>query len=261
MKKTFLLFVMLMTVMTISAQNRKPGTAQRTKASTTQKARTGTVKATPAAVATPDKTPEGVEAVDLGLPSGTMWANRNVGANADDGVGTYFAWGDTGVARSFGWSVYKWAKNTRSGNFGGFTKYNNDSSFGVVDKKSVLEAADDAAHVNWGGKWSMPTEADVQELLAGTSTKRVTSNSGVNGVLLTSKTNGNTIFLPAAGYLETDYSETGGKIGDYWTACIEKSLNGENARTISFNVDNGGYVSLDYAPRKRGLTVRPVKRK
>ena len=85
--------------------------------------------------------PEG--AVDLGLPSGTLWADRNIGADSPEGYGDYFAWGETRPKSTYSWSTYKYCK----GSYDTMTKYCTDSSRGTVDNKTVLEAADDAAIV------------------------------------------------------------------------------------------------------------------
>ncbi len=245
MRKTFLFFAMMMAV-AVSAQTNKAvkPTPQTTSAKTT----TDKIPA--------DKTPEGVEAVDLGLPSGTLWASRNVGAATDDRAGIYVAWGETTPNNSYSWTAYKFCK----GKGDKLTKYNNDTSYGVIDKKHRLVSADDAARTNWGGKWRMPTEKDVKELIAGTKFRAMTSENGINGVLLTSKVNGNSIFLPAGGYRDEWASEPAGSAGYYWTASVEASCAGDQAITIFMDARTG-CISTEYAPRKRGLNVRPVMRK
>ena len=115
----------------------------------------------------------------------------------DDGN---FAWGETVSEINFSWSTYKYCNGTRNS----LTKYNKESSYGIVDNKTVLEPNDDAAHVNWGGTWRMPTEAEWREL-SYNYTSTWTSNfkgSGVTGRIITSNKDGYTdksIFLPAAG--------------------------------------------------------------
>lgn len=140
----------------------------------------------------------GHEYVDLGLPSGTLWAKCNVGANSETDYGLYFAWGETqgypnASTKAFRWSDYKF---NPSGDGSTFTKYN------TTDNKVVLEAEDDAATVNMGGSWHMPTNEQYEELL---NTTYVTNTwvtnyqgSGINGCLLTSVSNGNTLFIPAS---------------------------------------------------------------
>lgn len=143
----------------------------------------------------------GHEYVDLGLPSGTLWAKCNVGAETETDYGLYFQWGDTqGYASSevgsgsgqkaFAWADYKF---NPSGDGSTFTKYNSS------DGKTTLDIEDDAARVNMGGEWQMSTKADFEELIAATSSEATTIN-GVAGYLFTSKTNGNTLFIPYAGF-------------------------------------------------------------
>ena len=145
----------------------------------------------------------GHEYVDLGLPSGTLWAKWNVGATSETDTGLYFQWGDTqGYTaeqigsgegkKAFNWDDYKWTED------GGSTM----SKYNSTDGKTVLDLEDDAVATNWGGSWKMPTEAQFQELF---NTTYVTYTwvtdylgSGINGSLYTSVTNGNTLFFPAA---------------------------------------------------------------
>ena len=131
------------------------------------------------------------EAVDLGLS--VKWANVNVGAISPEDYGDYFAWGETELKTDYSWSTYKFELGTDEN--GPFSKYVTNSSYGTVDNKTVLDPEDDAAHVNWGGSWRMPTDAEWTEL----RTKCTwTWTSEVNGMLVTGP-NGKSIFLPAAG--------------------------------------------------------------
>jgi len=138
--------------------------------------------------------------VDLGLPSGTLWATCNIGADKPEDYGDYFAWGETTGYNSgktnFNWSTYKYSKGSRTT----LTKYCTSSGCGTVDNKTELEAADDAATVNWDADWQMPSLAQIQELFySGKTTTTWTTQGGVYGRLITSNKNGNTLFLPAAG--------------------------------------------------------------
>lgn len=202
--------------------------------------------------------PAGVEAVDLGLPSGTKWANMNVGAQKPEGYGLYFAWGetkgytsDTSDGHSFGWANYKWCNGSRNT----MTKYCTDSSYGTVDGKATLDLEDDAANMNWGSNWRMPTIDDIKELINNTTSEWTTLN-GIYGRRFTSKTNGNSIFLPAAGYRFSSnlYGQASG--GDYWSSSLGDS--GSNgARGLFFN---SGDAYTDDSDRYLGFTVRPVLR-
>ena len=149
----------------------------------------------------------GHEYVDLGLPSGKLWAKMNIGATSETGVGLYFQWGDTqGYTASqigsgsdkkyFGWADYKYGNGTSSPGDEGMTKYN--SSDGLV----TLSVDDDAAQVAWGGAWRMPNDADFTELLNNCRFVIGTNYnySGVHGMVVTSLNNGNTLFFPFTGY-------------------------------------------------------------
>ncbi len=137
----------------------------------------------------------GYEYIDLGLPSGLKWATHNVGASSPEEYGDYYAWGETEEKSNYDWSTYKWYKGTSNS----MTKYCTDSYYGRVDNKTVLEPSDDVAHIKWGGSWRMPTKEEFQELIDN-CTWKWTTYKGTKGYKVTSKKNGNSIFLPAAGY-------------------------------------------------------------
>ena len=201
------------------------------------------------APATGTGTANGHEWVDLGLPSGTKWATCNVGATKPEEYGNYYAWGETEPKTTYDWSTYKWC----NGDYDTQTKYCTDSSYGTVDNKTVLELADDAAHANWGGAWRMPTDAEWTELREN-CTWTWTIKNGVNGYEVKSEANGNSIFLPAAGYrYDGDLGYAGGN-GGYWSSSLYTD-DPNNAWYVYFNSD---YVSRDYYYRYYGLSVRPV---
>lgn len=190
--------------------------------------------------------------VNLGLPSGTMWATCNVGASSPEDYGDYLAWGETTTKYGYNWETYRWCNRTS----GLFTKYNNSSTFGSVDYKIVLDSEDDAAHVSWGGKWRMPTNDEFQELLD-CCTWTWTTQGGHNGYMVTSKSNGNSIFLPAAGNrVDTDFSNADktGANGSYWSSslCTSDSF---CARCLRFS--SWGRSTRDNT-RIHGHSVRPV---
>lgn len=133
--------------------------------------------------------------VDLGLPSGTLWATCNVGADTPEGFGDYFAWGETTPKTTYNWSTYQYC----NGDYDQMTKYCDRPDFGYngfTDNLTVLQPMDDAATTNWGNGWCMPTDDQWGELLRKT-TNQWTTRNGVNGRLFTAS-NGNSIFLPAA---------------------------------------------------------------
>mgnify|MGYP006988869724 CR=1 FL=1 len=178
------------------------------------------------------------EAVDLGLPSGTLWAKCNVGANTPTEYGDYFAWGETKPKTTYTWDTYIFGSNP--------TKYN------YVDNIMTLEATDDAATMNWGDIWRMPTIDEMNELMDN-CTWEWTTLDHVNGYKVVGA-NGNSIFLPAAGYRNETLNAAGIK-GHYWTSTLIPIY---AAKNLASNAN--GYMS-DWSHRLWGLTVRPVMAK
>ena len=162
-------------------------------------------------VAVPNGTENGHEWVDLGLPSGLKWATMNVGANAPEEYGDYFAWGETETKTDYSWDTYKFTTDGGST----FTKYNG------TDGKTTLDPENDAAAVNWGGAWRMPTDAEWTELRDNcdwTWTDNY-NGTGVAGCTVTGK-NGNSIFLPAAGFRYCGNLNYAGSYGFYWSSSL-----------------------------------------
>ncbi|MBR4775823.1 MAG: hypothetical protein IK008_06975 [Bacteroidales bacterium] len=207
-----------------------------------------------------DECPDG--AVDLGIvmtrEDGTTyrlyWAKSNLSEeglcpNPED-YGDYYAWGETETKREYSLGTYKWCKG--SGNT--FTKYNSDSSFGTVDKKIVLDASDDVAHVKLGGKWRMPTFEEWTVLREQGVWIR-TSQNGVNGYKLTGP-NGKSIFLPAAGRRDDGpILGNAGSHGYYWSSSLGL-VNPNYARRVYFSSFDV-YRDFD-SLRWLGFSVRPV---
>ena len=189
------------------------------------------------------------EYVDLGLPSGTLWATCNVGATAPEEYGDYFAWGETEPKDVYDWSTYKWC----NGNGYTMTKYCDSSSWGTVDNKTELDPQDDAAYVNWGENWRMPTDVQRTELQTKCTWTWTTQNS-VNGYLVTGP-NGNSLFLPAAGERWYDSLNGAGSYGDYWSRTLVSGYSFE-AYVLDFN---SGDVILEHLGRRAGFTVRAVR--
>ena len=199
------------------------------------------------------------EYVDLGLPSGTLWATKNVGAENPEDYGDYFAWGettgytqDTSDGHSFDWTSYKYC----NGSHDTLTKYNDSSSYGTVDNKTELELSDDAAYVNWGSNWRMPSYDQFVELINSSYTTTTwTTQNGVYGRKITSKTNGNSIFLPAAGFRFDTSLYSAGSHSYYWSHTLITGIpNG--AHDLAFNSRNIVAYNFD---RCGGLSVRPVR--
>ena len=198
--------------------------------------------------ATPDDgTESGHEYVDLGLS--VKWAICNVGATKPEEYGDYFAWGETQSKNYFSWDNYKYCNGLSNS----LNKYNNNSSYGSVDNKTILELSDDAAHVNWGGSWRMPTQAELDELRAKCSWTW-TSQNGVNGYKVTSKSNGKSIFLPAAGYCSFSSIDYAGHHGYYWSSSLYTS--GPSCAHSFYFYSSIANWQIDY--RFYGQSVRPV---
>ena len=192
--------------------------------------------------------------VDLGLPSGTLWATCNVGANSPEEFGHHFAWGETEPKDVYDWSTYKWC----NGSYTTITKYCTKSEYGYngfVDNKTELDLEDDAAYVNWGPSWCMPTVEQQQELYQNCSSVWTTKN-GVNGRLFTGP-NGNTLFLPAAGCRWDGSLYYVGSYGCYWSRTLYTSF---SCSDLAYNLDfTSGYVGCDGDDRIIGFTVRAVR--
>ena len=196
----------------------------------------------------------GLYYIDLGLPSGVKWAAYNVGATKPEEFGGYYAWGETEEKTDFGLSSYKWYDYATFN----MTKYCTDNIGGYVevDNKTVLDPEDDVAHVKWGGDWRMPTKDEYDEL-CNECTWQWTTLNGVNGYRVTGP-NGNSIFLPAAGYCDSfDAVAWGvGSFGCYWSSSLSDSNSGAMSLFFSSVLDPRYYVGNN--PRYYGLLVRPV---
>ena len=186
------------------------------------------------------------EAVDLGLS--VKWANMNVGAISPEDYGDHFAWGETEPKSNYAVTTYKLSNGT----WNTLTKYNFNSSYGTVDNKIVLDPEDDAAHVNWGGSWRMPTDAEWTELRT-KCTWTWTTENGLNGRRVTGP-NGKSIFLPAAGDRDGTDLEYAGFYGYYWSS----SLYTGNPVLACLVYFSSGNVGRDYFTRYYGRSVRPV---
>lgn len=187
--------------------------------------------------------------VDLGLS--VKWATCNIGAENPEDYGDYYAWGETETKSNYSWGTYKWYKEADDS----MTKYCTSSSYGTADNKTELAPEDDVAHAKWGGQWRMPTDAECDELKKKCSWAW-TSKNGHWGYIVTSS-NGNSIFLPAAGYrdYEMDIPCSVNSIGDYWSSTLSSSRS-DRACTLYFSDSYLG--STGSANRRDGLSVRPV---
>ncbi|MCQ2318890.1 MAG: PEGA domain-containing protein [Bacteroidales bacterium] len=192
----------------------------------------------------------GHEYVDLGLPSGLLWATCNVGASRPEDYGNYYAWGETATKSTYDWSTYRWCRGSDKTQ----TKYNTKSDYGTVDNRTVLEMSDDAARANWGGDWRMPTTEECREL-KDECTWTWTTQGGKNGYCVTGP-NGGSIFLPAAGYRSGTSLGSAGSYGYYWSSSLYSSdpLNAYGMFFISVFVNPQSYPT-----RYDGQSVRPVR--
>ena len=233
------------------------------------------------ATVSPTKTnaPDGAVAVDLGLPSGTKWANMNVGATSVTDYGTYFAWGETSgltvvghsntiadvsIKTHFSWDTYAWCK----GNYNILTKYcptdqqgsnwwNTSGSIVPADDKTQLELADDAARANWGGAWRMPMKDEFTELINNTDNEWVANynGTGVSGYKFMNKSdNTKSIFLPAASNRYQSYFGDQGSDGTYWSS----TLSSYGAYDACYLYFSDGSVRTVSDGRAGGRSVRAV---
>ena len=190
----------------------------------------------------------GHEYVDLGLS--VKWATCNVGASKPEEYGGYYAWGETEEKSNYDWSTYKWC----NGSYDSLTKYCTDSYYGTVDNNTTLDPEDDVAHVKWGGTWRMPTLDEQKELLNNCTWKWRTQN-GVKGHKVTGP-NGNSIFLPAAGYRDGTGLYDSGGYGDYWASSF---VGGFSYDAYYFFISTYQYYWND-SSRYYGRSVRPVSK-
>ena len=179
--------------------------------------------------------------VDLDLPSGTLWATCNVGAEKPEDYGYYYAWGETSTKSSYSKSNYKWY----NGSDVSFTKYGN---------YEFLDLSDDAAYVNWGSNWRMPSYEELRDLInSNYTTTEETTQNGVKGLKITSRSNGNSIFLPAAGYMNGSTLAGAGTNVYYWSS---DSYN--QGKVYYLQVVNGN-ATVGNCSRYMGQSIRPVR--
>ena len=193
----------------------------------------------------------GHDYIDLGLPSGTLWATCNVGATKPGDYGDYFAWGETHTKGVYDWSTYQYCMSSQYGITNTLTKYCNMSDYGYngfTDTLTILLPEDDAATASWGNGWRMPTKEEWQELLDNTINTWTTHGRLFIGP------NGNTLFLPTAGArmggggISVDY------MGVYWSSSL-KTERPYTAHGIGFAQE--GY-NMSSSFREDGLSVRAV---
>ena len=204
-------------------------------------AQTGTPAASDAAAATASAPRP--EPVDLGLS--VKWASCNLGATAPEGYGDYYSWAETKVKDDYSWSSYS---QTDGDNKHALNKYTVRFALHYV-----MEPEDDAARVLLGGGWRMPTDPEMRELQQNCDWVW-SEKDGVKGYKVTSRINGNSIFLPAAGYMEGKELIAAGSGGRYWTT-TRHPYYAWCAQHLFFSIDNQ-YVY--FYGRYRGYSIRPI---
>ncbi len=187
----------------------------------------------------------GYEYVDLGLPSGLLWATMNVGAREVEESGALVAWGESKPKSIYSASTYSYFSS------GKYTKYVDDSDYGVVDNKSELDLSDDVARKAMGGSWRIPTQSDFNELLNYCTYEKCEYN-GVYGMKFIGK-EGKFIFLPAAGYGGEDVNSSFGKEGNYWSRTANGSMG-----AFSFLFGKEVSPQMKHYYRYYGFSVRGV---
>lgn len=199
--------------------------------------------------------------VDLGLPSGTLWATCNVGADHPYEYGDYFSWGETigynGGKTTFNWETYQYCKGTKNT----LTKYCSNSAYGnngFTDTLTELEPEDDAACMYWDSNWRTPSKEQFDELNnSNYTTVAFSTLYGVKGLLITSKTNSKSIFLPAAGsYDETRHTVDGP--ANYWSRSLRVGQYPYEAWRFYF-YDNSHPINTMVTDRTLALPIRPVR--
>ena len=179
--------------------------------------------------------------VDLGLPSGLLWAETNIGASTPYEDGDYYAWGETETKSNYSWDTYKWGNP--------LTKYN------ASDGKTILDPEDDVATVKWGERCHMPSIQEYIELENNCDWAWVESYQGTCGFLITGA-NGNSIFLPSSGTREKEFLYNQRNLGFYWTSSRTSYGDNDGAIFLLFNKNFSFRYSGVYFPL--GLSVRPV---
>lgn len=195
--------------------------------------------------------------IDLGLPSGTKWASCNLGATSPCEYGDFYAWGETEPKEVYDWLTYKYGSD-----WDALTKYNTDPDYGTVDNKTVLEPEDDAVYVTTDGNAHMPTVAQIDELLDETTNQWCQctvlgddhTEHNVIGSLFTGS-NGNSIFIPAAGYKDGSNLMDSGYYFDVWSV----SLNEDDANTAWVFFSDSDSAGKDNVARHYGYSVRGVQ--
>ena len=196
---------------------------------------------------------QAAEWVDLGLPSGLLWAKCNLGATKPEEYGDYYAWGETSTKEVYTWETYKYCTAVdEDGWFKTLSKYNTDSRYGSPDNLTTLQPSDDVATAKLGDGARMPTETEWNELLDNTTSEWTTEN-GVYGRRLTAS-NGKSLFLPAAGYRWGSELDDAGEYGGYCSS----SLYADYPNYAWYFLFRSDYQGVSGNGRQCGFSVRAV---
>lgn len=185
--------------------------------------------------------------IDLGLPSGLLWSSCNLGAAAPEDFGELYAWGCTETQSWFSWPTYKYC----NGSLNTLTKYCSSAEYGKVDNRTILESGDDPAYKFYMGKRRVPSLEEFDELIKYCDTEWATLND-VKGYKFTSRKNGKSIFMPAAGRMTCDNNIRENIEGDYWA----NTVSNQYARFAKFSAE--GIQTNVGIGRSNGLSIRPV---
>ena len=189
------------------------------------------------------------ELVDLGLPSGTLWATKNIGADNPEDFGDYFAWAETEPKEDYSWETYKYCEGT----YDSLTKYCTDAQYGTVDELTSLQAGDDAARKISNQKLWTPTTVRITELInSNNTTIEHTTLNGVAGVRITSKSNENSIFLPLAPYID------GETLGIYSRYMSRNNNSTTSYYSVSLQISEDNVEIITDTMRCFGFSVRPI---
>lgn len=187
-----------------------------------------------------------IRGVDLGLPSGLIWASCNIGAKNPWEVGDFFAWGEVAPKSAYTWENYRYYDNSNEE----FTKYGN------VDNKWRLDKSDDAAAMILGGGWRMPTKDECDELDGHTSDRFGTILNGVEGMCY--EGNGNTLFMPKWGSMSGTTQQYISDLGRYWISDL-----GDDSHPYMYGWCQEPYASAylhdESITRQLGCPIRAVR--
>ena len=203
----------------------------------------------------PTITKEEHEWVDLGLPSGTLWATCNVGASSPEEYGDYFAWGEISKKSKYDWVAYKYCNNGDSRKISKYCTMNTYGNNGYADSRIMLERYDDAANQSWGNEWCIPTKKQWLEL-HNKCTWTWTTRNGKKGYDVRGP-NYTSIFLPAAGYCRNSDFQLVDYHGQYWSSLLNETA----PQGACFTDFGSNFVDSDgVGYRDEGRSIRPVRK-